>query len=144
MKTFSLTLFGLVVFVTALIGQNYLTPSEGHKAFLVFPELTGLGVFDLHGDVLYANDGDTIHCLNLETGLEEKKFGKPEGYNGAYASFLTMSPDGKYIWTGYTVPGNSDDRIYSIEVESGTWKLQATFPGNVAWSFQIPDLTSIL
>ena len=131
----NVTLIGLLLFISTVSGQDFLTPSEDHKAFIVFPEYTSLGAFDLHDHLLYANDGDTIHCLNLETGLEEKKFGLPVGYNGAYASFITMAPDGYTIWAGYTVFGNSDDRIYSINTESGDWKLKAKLPGNFDLEF---------
>jgi len=135
MKNLNSTLIGLVILLSAVSGQDYLIPSEGYKATIVFPDYITLGAFDLHVPLLYANDGDTIHCLNLETGLEERKFGRPAGYDGAYASFITVAPDGKTIWAGYTVFGNSDDRIYRIDVESGEWKLQATLPGNFDLEF---------
>ncbi len=130
---FSLT--NLLLLITSLSGQSFLTPSEGLKAFNVFPEFTTLGAFDLHNSLLYANDGDTIHCLNLQTGQEENKFGIPAGYKNAYESFITITPDGRTIWAGYTVFGNSDDRIYSVDVASGEWELQAKLPGNFDLEF---------
>ncbi len=134
MKNFYFTLIALFMLVHLTFGQDYLTPSNGYKAELVFPGYSTLGPFDLFDTLLYANDGDTIHCLNLNNGVEEKKFGKPAGYV-SYASFITMSPDGKQIWAGYTSIGNTDDRVYSIDVETGAWELQAMLPGNFDLEF---------
>lgn len=135
MKKTIFSLTGLVLLVSSLSGQNFLTPSEGFKVFNVFPEFTTFGAFDLYNSLMYANDGDTIFCLNMLTGQEENKFGIPAGYENAYASFITIAPDGQTIWAGYTVFGNTDDRIYSIDVESGEWELQAKLPGNFDLEF---------
>jgi len=135
MKKSTLPLIGLVLTAFALNGQNYLTPSEGHKAFLVFPAYSSLGAFDLDEHLLYANDGDTVHRLNLNSGKSEKEFGVPEGYTHAYPSFITIAPDKRTIWAGFTVFGNNDDRIYSVDVDSGIWKLRATLPGNFDLEF---------
>ncbi|MGD2035275.1 MAG: DUF4465 domain-containing protein [Bacteroidales bacterium] len=109
--------------------QSYLVPSEGFKAADVLPGYNTFSAFDIHDSLLYANDGDTIRCLNMKTGQEMNKFGKPAGY-ASWPSFVTMSPDGATIWAGFTNSGNTDDRIYSIDVETGTWDLQAHLSGN--------------
>lgn len=129
MKYLNAILLLLAWLALPLSGQETLTPAGGYRTSTVFPERS-FPAFDLHGDLLYGDDGDTIRCMNLESGLEEKKFGRPEGYPDAYASFIRVAPDGKSLWAGFTVLGNGNDRIYSMDLENGAWMLRATLPGN--------------
>ncbi len=114
-----------------LIGQSYLAPEPGYRVAEFLSEYTQIGAFDVREDRVYIQDGDTIHLVNANTGEALRKYGEPADYQGAnYASFLTIPPDEKTIWVGYTSDGNADDRIYSIDMESGLWTLKAKFPGN--------------
>ena len=117
-------------------GQSYLTPEYGYEVTGWFPQYPGVGAFDVSGTLFYLSDGDTIRKLDIRSGTELKKYGVPEDYTSAhYVSFLTVSPDGSTLWTGYTSDGNLDDRIYSIGTEGGAWELQALFPGNMDLEF---------
>ena len=115
---------------SSAIGQSYLTPSLGHQARDIFPGYSNFQAIDIYDTLLYGTDGDTIHCLNLETGASVNKYGKPAGYS-AFPSFLAVSPDGKELWAGYTVIGNADDRIYRINLETGDWSLEALLGSNI-------------
>ncbi len=131
MKKFNFVMSGLFLLMASAIGQTYLVPEEGYRVAYYFPDYQTIGAFDVHENLLFIHDGDTIHMVDGKTGEEFKKFGEPADYSVAnYVSFLTVSPDGKSLWTGYTSDGNVDDRIYSIEMESGAWKEEARFPGN--------------
>lgn len=123
-----LIVFGMLV--PSAFGQSSLTPEYGYAVSAWLPEFPNVGAFDFSDTLFFLNDGDTIHMLSVNTGEELKKFGEPEDYADSFVSFLTVSPDGTTIWTGYTNYGSADDRIYSIEVESGEWNHRATFPGN--------------
>ena len=117
-------------------GQSYLTPEYGYEVSGWLPQYPNVGAFDISGTLIYLSDGDTIHKLDIHSGTELEKYGVPEDYTSAhYVSFLTVSPDGSTLWTGYTSDGNLDDRIYSIETEAGAWELQALFPGNMDLEF---------
>jgi hypothetical protein len=131
MKKFYLTLATGVLLALPVFGQTSLIPEYGYAIATWFPDYPNIGAFDFSDTLFYLNDGDTIHMLNIYSGVELKKFGVPEDYSDAYASFLTLSPDGHTIWAGYTTIASVDDRIYSIDVESGEWKHRATFPGNL-------------
>ena len=131
MKIFYTTLAGLVLAAVFAFGQTYLTPEEGYKTAYLFPDYTSVGAFDLNDTLLYINTGDTIHRIDLRSGQEVKILGAPGDYEvNHYASFLTIHPDGQTVWAGYTSDGNTDDRIYSVNVETGQWMIQARFPGN--------------
>lgn len=134
MKKLSYLLSGLVLFTATIFGQDYLRTVHRYNSQLLFPEHITFGPFDLSDSLIFVSDGDTIRCLDLNTGLEIEKFNKPEGYD-SFASFITISPDGSQIWAGFTVFGSTDDRIYSIDVETGKWKLQAKMPGNIDLEF---------
>ncbi len=130
----TLTFLVLIVMAHLGNGQSYLTHGEGYKAKDILSSHTTFSSFDVKGNYIYANDGDTIRLYNRETEEETAKFGKPESYP-SYPSFVNVSPDGDHIWAGFTVSGNTDDRIYRINVTNGTWNLIGTLPGNFDMEF---------
>ncbi|MEN8202089.1 MAG: DUF4465 domain-containing protein [Bacteroidota bacterium] len=131
MKKFNIIMSGLLMQAGLLTGQSYLAPEEGYRVADFLSDYTRIGAFDIKGDRVYIQDGDSIHVLDAGTGEEIGKYGEPADYTVSnYASFLTVSPDEKSIWAGYTSDGNADDRIYCIDMESGAWSLKAKFPGN--------------
>jgi hypothetical protein len=129
LSTISILLCSLTAFT-----QSYLIPSKGFKAVDVLADYNTFSAFDIHDSLMYANDGDTIRCFNMNTGQEINKYGKPSGY-ASYPSFVTMSPQGTEIWAGFTNSGNTDDRIYCINVETGSWDLKAHLSGNFDLEF---------
>jgi len=136
MTKFYLTLTMLCPLLLQAFGQSSLTPEKWYDVATWLPDYPNVGAFDFSDTLFYLNDGDTIHMIGVNSGVEQKKFGEPEDYTAThYVSFLTVSPDGETIWTGYTSSENLDDRIYSIDVESGEWKLEAIFPANMDLEF---------
>ncbi|MDF1573842.1 MAG: T9SS type A sorting domain-containing protein [Bacteroidales bacterium] len=132
MKFFYSTLLTLCLLALPAYAQSSLAPRYGYEIATWFPDYPNIGAFDFSDTLFFLNDGDTIHMLGVRSGTELKKYGKPADYSANnYATFLTLSPDGNTIWAGYTSDGAEDDRIYSIDVTSGRWELQATFPGNM-------------
>ena len=108
---------GLLMQAVALIGQTYLAPEPGYRVADFLTEFTPVVAFDVRGDLVYIQDGDSVRVINAGTGDELGTYGEPGDYQvNNYPSFLTISPDGKSIWAGYTSDGNVDDRIYSIDV----------------------------
>ncbi len=120
----SLLIISILLFNLVVTAQSYLTPSESYKTKDILVNYDTFSAFDIAGDLLYGNEGNTIRCLNLKTGEEVKSYDKPSDYT-SWPSFLTLSPDAKTIWAGFTNSGNTDDRIYSINVETGEWTLEA-------------------
>lgn len=136
MTKFYFSLTTLCLLVIPVFGQTSLMPEEGYDVATWLPDFPTIGAFDISDSLFYLNDGDTIYMVGITSGETLKKFGIPEDYSTPhYVSFLTVSPDGNSIWTGYTSDGNLDDRIYSIDIERGEWELQATFPGNLDLEF---------
>jgi len=131
MRKVYLTLTTLCLLALPAPGQSSLIPEYGYRVATWLPDYPNIGAFDFSDTLFYLNDGDTIHMLAVSSGKELKKFGEPEDYRDNFVSFLTLSPDGNTIWTGYTSYGSVDDRIYSVDVNSGTWTHRANFPGNL-------------
>ncbi len=135
MKKFYLFFAAILLFIFSLQAQNsYLEISDGYKANDTLINYQGFSAFDIQDTLLYGNEGDTIRCINMKTGVEIKKFSIPNDYSG-FPSFVTLSPNGKEIWTGYTVSGNTDDRIFCIDIETRQWKHEATLAGNFDLAF---------
>ena len=131
MKKFNTLLASLFLMVITATGQTCLAPENNFKVASFFPDYAAVSAFDIYDNQLFIHDGDTIYRLDMTSRSETGRFGEPADYDVTnYASFLTVSPDGTTLWTGYTSEGNEDDRIYSIDVETGAWELQARFPGN--------------
>jgi hypothetical protein len=130
-------------------GQTSLVAREGFEVETWLPGFTSIGAFDVSDTLVYINDGDTIHMMDIRSGEEMERYGLPGDYSSTrYVSFLTVTPDGRSVWTGYTSDGNLDDRIYSLNLASGQWVQRATFPGNmdlVFWhdSILVSGLNSI-
>ncbi len=129
-------LAALCLFALPVFGQTSLAPRHGYDVAPWLPEHANSGAFVFSDTLFYLNEGDTIRKLGIHSGSELNKYGKPQNYTGnSYATFLALSPDGSTLWAGYTSDGAADDRIYSIEVETGAWEWQATFPGNMDLCF---------
>ncbi len=136
MKKIYITMTALCLLTLVVKGQTSLTPRHGYDVATWLEDYTNIGAFDFSDTLFYLNDGDTIHMFGINNGAELRKYGVPDDYSvNRYGSFLTASPDGSSLWVGYTSDGNTDDRIYSLDVESGEWKLQATFPANMDLEF---------
>jgi len=150
MKKCTLALLGLAGLVAPLCAQTYLTTSEPYKAAFFLPDQAAVSAFDLGDSVVFIHDGDTIRRLTLTGGVETAVYATPEDYAAShYVSFLTLSPGGKELWTGYTTDAGADDRIYRVDVATGEWNLAARFPGNfdlVFWndSLLVSGLNSAL
>ena len=126
------TLTTLCLLALTVSGQTSLSPGHGYGIATWLSEYPNSGAFSFSDTLFYLNDGDTIYMLGIESGAVWNKYGEPEDYgSSSYATFLTLSPDEQTLWAGYTSDGALDDRIYSIDVESGQWKLEAVFPGNM-------------
>ncbi len=130
MKRLNTSFALLMLLVFSGISQSYLTPYPGYEASDVFPAYTNFQAIDIYDTLLYGTDGDTIHCLDLQSGELVSKYGKPAGYV-SFPSFLAVSPDGMELWAGFTVIGNADDRIYRVDLETGDWHLEAVLGGNI-------------
>ncbi len=115
----------------SVMGQTYLAHQNGFKSAYLQFESTMVSAFDVHENLIFTSDVDTIRMLEMNSGILLKKYGKPANDTvSAYASFLTISSDGSSIWAGYTSDFNVEDRIYQIDTESGVWNLKAVFPQN--------------
>ena len=69
MKRIYLLLPGLLLMFVSAIGQSYLTPALGYQARDIFPGYTNFQAIDIYDTLLYGTDGDTIHCLDIESSV---------------------------------------------------------------------------
>lgn len=122
----------IATFFMANVAQaqdSYLTAANNFATTDIFNGYDMLSTFDISNGVLYAHTGDTIITIDMATGTELTKYGKPESYP-SFPSFVFANPSQNEIWAGFTVSGNSDDRIYHINIETGEWHHAATLTGN--------------
>ncbi len=120
----------------ALNAQAYLNPEPGLKVAYISPEQAEVQSFDLSLQHFYYDDGMAIYRVDPFHDLATDTFPRPTDYPGTvYPAFLNLNPDGTELWAGYTNTGNTDSRIYCIDVLTGKWKLAATLPGNYDMEF---------
>jgi Domain of unknown function (DUF4465)/Secretion system C-terminal sorting domain len=131
MTKFYFSLFGLLLFACSAFGQSYIIPEEGHKVAYFFSNMDNVQVYDAGEQFFYFSDGDTIYQADPAERIISDKFGKPADYDlTIFPSFLTLAPDNRTIWTGYTDLDNVDARIYSVDIASGAWSLRARLASN--------------
>ncbi|MFW5706908.1 MAG: DUF4465 domain-containing protein [Bacteroidota bacterium] len=131
---FILTMVLLITGAISPKAQPYLQPAQGYQVEEILPDYDTFSSFDVFENILYVNSGNTIIGFDMENGEEVFTTNKPSDYP-SWPSFLTVSPDGSQLWAGFTVSGNTDDRIFKIDIASGTWNHMATLPGNVSLTF---------
>jgi hypothetical protein len=137
MKQLYILLIALVCTAgTALAQSSYLTHTDEYNSLDFLPDSTSFSSLDVYNDTLYANDGNSVFAYNLDTEEKLKQFDKPADYNTTvFPGFVTISPDGATLWTGFTTISSADDRIYSVDLTSGAWTLEAQFKGNFDLEF---------
>jgi len=136
MKKFYTVLFGLTLVVFTALGQSYITPEEGHKVAYFFSDMNHIQALDAGSDYFYFSTGDTIYQADPGQQVLSNKYALPADYDLlTFPGFLCLSPDESTLWAGYTDMDNVDARIYSIEVGSGTWNLEARMPSNFDLAF---------
>jgi hypothetical protein len=124
--------FLLALFLLANAAQaqdSYLASVNGFVTTDILVNYDMLSTFDICDGVFYGHTGDTIIALDMATGNELTRYGKPADYP-SYPGFVYANPSQNEIWAGFTVSGNSDDRIYRIDTETGVWHQKATLTGN--------------
>ncbi|MGE9295791.1 MAG: PEP-CTERM sorting domain-containing protein [Puniceicoccales bacterium] len=120
-----------------------LTPESGYVSGSVLDSqgISAYDIYDSGGAKAYGWNGSstTLRQYDVTTGLQLNDLGAPPGgyASGAFVSFVRRSPDGNSVWVGFTVGGNSDDRIYEVTDLAGTptWNERATVTGNYDLEF---------
>lgn len=128
---------------TANVHAASLVPNAGYSVGEVLGDAT-LGAFDVYEDAgakAYAWDSGsaTLRQYNVSSGGVLADFGVPSGgyADNAFISFVRRAPDGNSVWVGFTVGGNTDDRIYEVTNLDTTpvWNQRATVAGNFDLAF---------
>lgn len=83
--------------------------------------------YDVVGSSTYAWASGSLKVLDNTSGTVVSDWGTPVGYSGWNSFVRSDGADGAYV--GFTVSGNTDDRIYRVD-SSGTWSHVATMAGN--------------
>lgn len=93
----------------------------------------------LGSNVAIYQEPDGLMLVDSEAGSLQDTLGKPTTYintymsqGGVWANFVTPDPSGQSFWVGFAVDGNSDDRIYQVDLD-GNWTQKATLMGNWIW-----------
>lgn len=127
----------------SFVNAATLSPSAGYG---VGDALSGstLSAFDVYQDSgakAYGWDSNsgTLRQYDVANGGVLSDFGVPPGgyADSAFISFVRRSPDGQSVWVGFTVDGNSDDRIYEVTNldSTPTWNQRTSLAGNYDLEF---------
>ncbi|HUV38914.1 MAG TPA: PEP-CTERM sorting domain-containing protein [Planctomycetota bacterium] len=121
---------------------------SAHAASTVYQGVPPFKATDIPGGVFggfdVTADGKIVGLVGRDiklysaAGVFEQILATVPDYNGAsleYGSFCRLTPDGTDVWVGFTVGGNSDDRIYSVPFAGGSATHEATFTGNYDLEF---------
>jgi hypothetical protein len=121
--------------VTASLAQAELYEAESPSPWIVRDVTTSdtLTCFDVTLDgLLVGLDGLSINLYDTD-GAFMRTLGRVPDYNSGdeYAAFCRISPHHDEVWVGYTVLGNTDDRVYSVSMsaQNATATHRATMPG---------------
>jgi hypothetical protein len=134
-KNYFLAVLFLLAQINGFSQSQYLNPAPNVKTKDILTQHDKISSFTVKDTLLFALDGDTLRVFNLNNNLQINKLPAPDDYK-AFPTFVSMQPDGHALWIGYTVSGNTDDRIYSIDLKSGQWKPVATLAGNYDLQFR--------
>ena len=127
------------------LSGSYATSHRADDLFgdLLNPNLPPL--FDIFGDQAAIYGASGLQLVNRYTGdLLESAGDIPDAYMnsidpsaGIYSSFTTFDQDGQSLWLGFTIDGNTDDRIYHVSKVGSTWQWihAATLTGNHEMEF---------
>ncbi|MDD4848337.1 MAG: T9SS type A sorting domain-containing protein [Bacteroidales bacterium] len=118
----------------SMFSQSFITPEAGYQSATLLSDYTTCSVFDFYQNRLYIGNTEAIYCFNADTEELLNTYEVPENA-GDFSAFITISPDGSTIWAGFTSNYNVDDRIYSIDAETGEWLQRAAFSANFDMEF---------
>jgi len=87
------------------------------------------GLCDINNNIIYYYDAGFVKGMQAQT--EETVFTseKLEIFNH-YPSFIEIDPQNNWLYYGFTIYGNTDDRIYRVDLTNGSWSHVATLPCN--------------
>lgn len=130
--------FAAMLFGSAAVsGQSeYLTAAPGYGCADLLPDENLFSAFAVDDSRLAGIDSDGVRLFDLATQAPTAEFPLPGGdsYFG-FPGFLEFDPAGDALWVGFTVSGNSDDRIYKLDLQSGAYTQVATMGGNMDIDF---------
>jgi autotransporter-associated beta strand protein len=95
---------------------------------------TNLALFEKSSGLQVANpaNGTTVMSLGMPSDyLARYTIG---GFCGVWGSFVTPDPSGSSLWVGFTNYGNTDDRIYQVDL-NGHWTQRLSLVGNFDMQF---------
>ncbi len=112
--------------------SDFFEPVSGYQAKDILTNVAFDG-YDTYGSNVLCWNGNSLKIYN-KNGTQTKDLGSPAGYSG-WNSFVKLDPSGNSAWVGLTVSGNTDDRIYQVDLDSSTWTYKATLGGNFEVGF---------
>lgn len=145
-----LLLLSAMCVVCGVFGQNavadslIVNPASGFSAEDMLSDITPetWSVFSENMAIYRKSTG--LALVDPSSGSILDSLGKPADYvsqyltRGIWAGFITPDPDGQSLWVGFTITGDTDDRIYQVSRNGeGNWEWvqRATLAGNFDLEF---------
>ncbi|MBN1435623.1 MAG: PEP-CTERM sorting domain-containing protein [Sedimentisphaerales bacterium] len=132
------TLTVLTVLSTAYADSTFLVAQPGYQSSDILTSQSVAG-YDVQGDnvIAWINDyvnGGSLKLMNT-SGTVISDLGTPAGYDYGWNNFVRLDPSGDSVWVGMSVDGNTDDRIYQVDLATQSWAYKATMAGNFEMEF---------
>jgi hypothetical protein len=157
-RTLIFSLLTICCFATGLEGAEILTAAPDYLATDLFHDNDDLnspypGAFCWYDNsvAMIELGYGGLQVINPNTGAIEYSLGQPNSYldnyttssgYSAYPSFMKSDPSGDSFWVGFTVGGNTDDRIYQVGLD-GTWTHKASLTGNYDLEFSGENIFAV-
>ena len=128
----------LVLATPLWAASNIIAPAPEYQAADQLTTVNPNG-YDVFGDQAAVYADGHLELYNRNTWSPVCNLGDA-GYGGlttAYNSFVKFDPSGQSVWVGYTVGGDTNDRIYQVTNlgATPTWNYVATMPSNYDLAF---------
>jgi len=111
----------------------FFAPEPGYQANDILITVSFSG-YEAYGSNVIGWAGGSLKTYS-KNGTQTNDFGSPPDYSDYWNNFVKLDPSGDSAWVGFSVSGNTDDRIYQIDLSSGTWNYRATMAGNFEIEF---------
>lgn len=128
-------IFSMLLFFPAagMADSAFFDPMTGYAANDIQTGVS-LGGYDTFGSSVVGWGNDSLNVYD-KTGGVTKALGTPTGYSGYWNSFVRLDPLKTSAWVGFTMGGNTDDRIYKVDFATSTWTHKATMACNFDMEF---------
>ena len=126
--------FVFVLCIVSYADSVFFEPMNEYSTNDILTNVTFDG-YDTYSNNVICWSDSSLKTYNKD-GTQINNLGNPSGYQNYWNNFVKIDPSGNSAWVGMSIGGNSDDRIYQVDLNTGVWTYKATVGGNFEVDFQ--------